>query len=254
MSPPSGVLLYGPPGTGKTLLARAVAQLLNNKSSNSSVNAGVFFSLQASDIVTSEVGKSEKELVSVFETARANAPAVIFIDEFQALFTSRGGGGSRLTSTLLHCMDDVNRWVNIDREAAENHKDISPQRIVIIGATNIPWTIDKSFLRAGRFDRVIHVGLPTIDERRSILSLHVQRMKLRDPKMVLQFCDQLASRTDGFSGADIEALCRAAAVRCLLQQGEDGFVENKHFFEALKSDIEASSSRDLVDKLLHWKP
>jgi len=249
MSPPSGVLLYGPPGTGKTMLARAVAKLVNVQSG---FHVGAFFSIQASEIVRSEVGNSEKELVSVFNTAAANAPAVIFIDEFQALFTDRGGGGSRLTSTLLHCMDDLNRWADFDREAEIEE---TPRRVIVIGATNTPWSIDKAFLRAGRFDKVIHVGLPTKQERRSIINVHIQRMRMKEKTSILgKLCEQLAVKTEGFSGADIAALCKAAAVRCLLEQSDDGMVGETHFLQALAFDIQASSSKELVAKLLCWKP
>lgn len=246
MSPPAGVLLYGPPGTGKTLLARAVAKLLA-----SAHTGGAFFSLQASDIVRSEVGNSEKELVAAFATARANAPSVIFIDEFQALFTERSGGsGGQLASTLLHCMDDINRWEDSDK-LSENES----LRIVVMGATNTPWLIDKAFLRSGRFDKVVHVGLPTHAERKSILQVHIQHMRLavaenrRD-----ELCATLSNQTEGFSGADLAALCRAAAVRCLQELGDDGLVDQQHFLEGLRHDIAASSSKCIVDKLSRWKP
>lgn len=121
---------------------------------------GSFISLKASDVVRAEVGNSEKLIVSAFETARKNTPSVVFIDEFQALFTSRDGehtgggkGSGRLASTLLQCMDDVTRWrdedANISSDAC-THKN----RVVILGATNAPWMVDKAFLRPGRFDRV----------------------------------------------------------------------------------------------------
>lgn len=246
MTPPAGVLLYGPPGTGKTLLARAVAKLLA-----SAHTGGAFFSLQASDIVRSEVGNSEKELVAAFATARANAPSVIFIDEFQALFTERSGGsGGQLASTLLHCMDDINRWEDSDK-LSENES----LRIVVMGATNTPWLIDKAFLRSGRFDKVVHVGLPTHAERKSILQVHIRHMRLavsenhRD-----ELCITLANQTVGFSGADMAALCRSAAVRCLQELGEDGLVDEHHFLEGLQHDIAASSSKYMVDKLSRWKP
>lgn len=246
MSPPAGVLLYGPPGTGKTLLAKAVAKLLANAQTG-----GAFFSLQASEIVRSEVGNSEKELVTAFATARANAPSVIFIDEFQALFTERSGGsGGQLASTLLHCMDDINRWKDSD-EVSGNEA----ARIVVMGATNTPWMIDTAFLRPGRFDKIVHVGLPTQEERKSILQVHMLRMRLKEKEHLFdELCEEVASQTDGFSGADLAALCRSAAVRCLREQGDDGIVDGSHFLEALKHDISATSSEKFVIKLARWKP
>lgn len=248
MSPPAGVLLFGPPGTGKTLLARAVAKVLSSQTNGM---GGAFFSLQASEIVRSEVGNSEKELVLAFETARANAPSVIFIDEFQALFTERSSGsGGQLASTLLHCMDDISHWEEGDKVVGNQS-----QRVVVMGATNTPWMIDSAFLRAGRFDKVVHVGLPAVADRNSILRVHIQRMRLKDTENELgPLCDMLAKQTDGFSGADLAALCRSAAVRCLRQQGDDGVVDESHFTEALRDDVKATSSRELVDRLIEWRP
>ena len=121
---------------------------------------GAFISLKASEIVRAEVGQSEKLIVSAFETAHQNTPSVIFIDEFQALFTSRdgehtGGGKSsgRLASTLLQCMDDATRWR--DEDVKHSSDECNKQdRVVVLGATNAPWMVDKAFLRPGRFDRV----------------------------------------------------------------------------------------------------
>ena len=168
LAPPTGVLLYGPPGCGKTLLAKATAQMMepsprDGVSSRGLGEAGgLFISLSASDIARSEVGQSEKLVAKAFETARDNAPSVIFIDEFQALFTSRdgvGGGGKssgRLASTLLQCMDDISKWRDTDQSVAPltTNEDFESDRVVVLGATNTPWMVDRAFLRAGRFDRV----------------------------------------------------------------------------------------------------
>ena len=169
LSPPMGVMLYGPPGTGKTLLAKATALMMEPNPSQDSVatnvrgGGGFFISLSASDIVRSEVGKSEKLVSSAFKSARENAPAVIFIDEFQALFTSRdgtsGGGGKssgRLASTLLQCMDDIVKWREADSAVLDGYHEtgFDSNRVVVLGATNTPWLIDRAFLRGGRFDRV----------------------------------------------------------------------------------------------------
>jgi SpoVK/Ycf46/Vps4 family AAA+-type ATPase len=257
MSPPTGLLLYGPPGTGKTLLAKAVAKLLKNQSGNVSSVGGSFITLQASEIVRGEVGNSEKMIVSAFETARSNAPSVIFIDEFQALFTERSGSGSgKLSSTLLQCMDDVCRWRDTDDAAnvAPFPHDAS-SRVVVMGATNTPWMVDKAFLRPGRFDRVVHVGLPALEERVSILQVHVARMRLASSENahVDRICQTLAEKCDGFSGADLAALCRAAAVRCLAELGVNGRLEDRHFFEA-RDGFEPSCSTKLATRLTMWRP
>lgn len=164
LTPPTGVLLYGPPGNGKTLLAKATAQMMQQGKQDARAGqntGGLFISLSASDIVRAEVGTSEKLVARAFETARDNAPSVIFIDEFQALFTNRdgaGGGGKssgRLASTLLQCMDDISKWRGADQSIANSStEDFESDRVVILGATNTPWMVDRAFLRSGRFDRV----------------------------------------------------------------------------------------------------
>ncbi len=172
LSLPSGVLLYGPPGTGKTLTAKAISEVTN----------GTFISVKASDIVCSEIGKSEKLLSSLFESARKRK-TVIFIDEFQALFTERGKGSGRLVSTLLALMDDISKWQDATLSVGKvtgNH--LLENRVVLLAATNTPvrimtlfgkfiiqfapsnctlllssflqWMVDRAFLRSGRFDRV----------------------------------------------------------------------------------------------------
>ena len=257
LSPPIGVLLYGPPGTGKTLLARATVQALKSKS----VIGGAFISIRASDIVRSEVGKSEKLVVSSFEMARANEPAVIFIDEFQALFTERGGTGSgRLASSLLQCMDDLSRWRDADSTVHRTGPDHNSEsrRIVVLGATNVPWMVDKAFLRPGRFDRVVYVGLPNLEERESILKVYVSNMHINESEGSSNkddLCRKMATETEGFSGADLSALCRMAAVRCVhedidVEQG----VGEKHFDHAVKHDVKRSSDDDLLEQLSSWRP
>jgi len=312
LSPPTGVLLYGPPGTGKTLLGRAVAKMLRHSSKfsthhknankakdSASINlkndlGGAFITLNASDIVRSEVGASEKLLVDAFETARKNSPSVVFIDEFQALFTSRDGdeevdhgggakGSGRLTSTLLQCMDDVTKWRKtesmakdwihnndssftqalIDKEEAYTDENI---HVVVLGATNAPWMVDKAFLRPGRFDRLVHVGLPDLLEREAILRLNVQNMKLSKEKSIDEsslcetICKKMASLCDGFSGADLVALCHSAAIASLTENGSSIsvpsslYVQDRHFLLARTSHIQNSSSIELVSKLKKWKP
>jgi SpoVK/Ycf46/Vps4 family AAA+-type ATPase len=173
-----------------------------------------------SDIVRAEIGSGEKMVVLAFETARMNAPSVVFIDEFQALFTERSSGGSgRLSTTLLQCMDDVKRWRLADKSVSSSEGDEANRdsRVVVLAATNTPWMVDKAFLRPGRFDRVVNVGLPSVQDRVSILRLHIGRMKMRvaeDMDELERTCVNLAECTQGFSGADLAALpCRCSCLR-----------------------------------------
>ena len=280
MSTPTGILLYGPPGCGKTLLAKAVVRLLKSPTTTAGLDdaavplGGTFISMGSSDLVRAEIGTSEKMLVSVFDFADKNAPSVIFLDEFQALFTERSRGGSgKLASILLQCMDDIKRWSAMeetpdDASGSSSTTALTPtiaHRVVVLGATNTPWMVDSAFLRSGRFDRVVHVGLPTLTERASILRVHMSHMKIKEdvthhdappspPPPLQLLCQSLAQRTEGFSGADLAALCRAAAIRALSEEEQDCWIEERHFQKALEVDVRASSDARLVDRLLRWKP
>lgn len=250
--PPAGVLLYGPPGCGKTLLAKAIARALQSQNASSAIG-GAFVSLSSSDIVHAEVGTGEKLLVSAFETARMNTPSVIFIDEFQALFTDRSSGGSsRFSTTLLSLLDDIRRWEVADQKVDSTEGTSSSMlatRIVVLAATNTPWMVDKAFLRPGRFDHVVHVGLPDLQDRQSIFCLLIEKMKTSFAN-VDSFSQILAQRTQGYSGADIATVCRTAAVNALV--GNDAWVGEAHFLAAL-DQVKPSSSQELVAKISKWK-
>lgn len=204
--------------------------------------------LHSTDVAQSTVGQGEKAVLEAFEAARKRSEpiTVIFIDEFQALFTDRSAfsGGSRVTTTLFQCMDNLSRWRKVD----------DSRRIVVLAATNTPWMIDKAFLRPGRFDRTVYVGLPTVEERKAILLLHLQHMKVEQDITILS--EHLASLTIGFSGADLAALCRAAVVQCLLEGSERNPVKvQQHHFEAvLKEGIVAPSSEPaLLSRIEGWQ-
>ena len=183
-----GVLLYGPPGTGKTLLAKAVA---NESDSN-------FISIKGPELLSKWVGESEKGVRDIFSKARENAPTVVFFDEIDSIATERGqrlgdsGVGERVVSQLLTELDGL--------EALED--------VVVIATTNRPDLIDSALLRPGRLDRHIHVPVPDEEARRAIFEVHT-----RDKPLAADVdLDKLARETDGYVGADIEAVCREASL------------------------------------------
>jgi transitional endoplasmic reticulum ATPase len=187
LDPPKGVLLYGPPGTGKTLLAKAVA---TEAESN-------FISVKGPELFDKYVGESEKAVREIFSTARENAPTVVFFDEIDAIATERGSGvgdanvGERVVSQLLTELDGL--------------EDI--EDVVVVAATNRPDLIDDALLRPGRLDRHVEVGVPDEDTRREIFEIHTRDRPLADDVDLRD----LAERTDGYVGADVEAVCREAA-------------------------------------------
>ncbi len=182
----TGILLHGPPGTGKTLLARAVA---GESQSN-------FISVKGPELLGKYVGESEESIRDVFTTARENAPTVIFFDEIDAIALERGeGDGSsvaeRVVSQLLTELDGLENL----------------EGVIVIAATNRPDLIDDALLRPGRLERHLEVGVPDQTARREILKVHTRTRPLADNVSL----DAIAARTEGFVGADLEALCRLAA-------------------------------------------
>ena len=188
MEAAKGVLLYGPPGTGKTLMAKAVA---NEANSN-------FISIKGPELLNKYVGESEKGVREVFEKARSNAPTVVFFDEIDSIAGERGRGmgdsgvGERVVSQLLTELDGL-----------EELEDV-----VVIATTNRPDLIDSALLRPGRLDRHVHVPVPDGDARRAILEVHTRDKPLADDVDL----EELASDTDGYVGADIEAVAREASM------------------------------------------
>lgn len=189
ITPPRGVLLYGPPGTGKTLLARAVA----------AETRASFHYINGPEIIHKHYGASEAKLREIFDTARKSAPAIIFIDEIDAIAPRRdqvvGDVEKRVVATLLTLMDGL-----ADRGD-----------LVVIAATNLPNALDPALRRPGRFDRELSLGVPNRDGRRSILGIHTRGMPLEADVDL----DRLADMTHGFTGADLQSLCREAAMTVL---------------------------------------
>lgn len=202
VSPPTGLMLYGPPGTGKTMLAKAVAGTIQ----------GRFIEIKIPNILSSGVGDSERALKAAFDAAQNAAPAIIFIDEIQALFCRRDGGGndnddkmsSLLTSQLLLSLDALCRNAERDPDAG---------RVIVIAATNVPEALDPAFLRPGRFDKLILVGLPNEEDRFGMIQ---RKNRVMFPDLTnddnKSLSARLAKLTEGFSGAEIENIFRVAAL------------------------------------------
>lgn len=184
--PPRGVLLYGPPGTGKTLLAKAVA----------GEAAAAFYEQSASSFVQVYAGEGAKSVRQLFEQARKNAPAVIFIDEIDAVGASRSGGGhDERIQTLNAILTEMDGF-------GDNHG------IVVVAATNRLDTLDEALVRPGRFDRKVWIGLPTLSDREKILKIHGNKIKAADSVDWALW----AAQTKGFSGAELAALVNEAAI------------------------------------------
>ncbi len=203
--PPKGVLLFGPPGTGKTLLAKAVA-------TESEAN---FISVKGPEIMSMWVGESERAVREVFKKAKQASPSIVFFDEIDAIAPMRGASpGSRATeqvvNQLLTSMDGLE----------------SMEGLVVIAATNRPDILDPALLRPGRFDRHIYIGIPDKEGRNKIFEVHTRNMPLEGVDL-----DWLADNTEGFVGADIESLCREAAINALREGKEK--VDMDDFKEAM---------------------
>jgi transitional endoplasmic reticulum ATPase len=210
IKPPKGILLYGPPGCGKTMLARAVA-------TESEAN---FISIKGPEVFSKWVGESEKAIREVFRKARMAAPTVIFLDEMDSLAPRRGMGMSdsgvseRVISQLLTEMDGI----------------VTLQDIVVVAATNRPDMVDSAVLRPGRFDRLIYVPEPDEQSRLQIFKIYTKDMPLtKDVDL-----NQLALMAKYYSGADIESLCREAAMHALRSDVEAKEVTMKDFQDAMK--------------------
>ncbi|HJX04316.1 MAG TPA: CDC48 family AAA ATPase [Thermoplasmata archaeon] len=205
--PPKGVLLFGAPGTGKTMIARAIAN-------ESRVN---FISIKGPEIMSKWVGESEKAVRMIFKKAKQVSPSIVFLDEIDSIAPKRGshfdtGATERVVNQLLTSMDGL--------EDMEN--------VFVIAATNRPDIVDQALLRPGRFDKLILLPVPDEATRLKILQVHTKSMPLEKVDL-----PSLAKRLEGFVGADIENLCREAAMTALRQNKAAAKVTAQHFEEAL---------------------
>jgi transitional endoplasmic reticulum ATPase len=220
IDPPTGILLYGPPGTGKTLLAKAVA---NESDAN-------FISIKGPEVMSKWVGESEKAVRELFKKAKQVAPSIVFLDELDAIAPRRGAySGTHVTESVVNQL-----LTSIDGLE-------SMEGVVVIGATNRPDIIDSSLLRPGRFDRLIMTPAPDLDSRLDIFKIHTRNMPLTSDVSL----DDLSRQTEGFSGADIEALCREAAMTALREDLKITEVTSSHFSKAMEG-IRASLTDDVL--------
>ncbi len=243
IEPPKGVLLHGPPGTGKTLIAKAVA---NESKAH-------FVAIAGPEIISKYYGESEQHLREVFEDAQTNSPAILFIDELDSITPKReevtGEVERRVVAQLLTMMDGLEERGSV----------------VVIGATNRIDAIDPALRRPGRFDREIEIGVPTEADRLDIIKIHTRGMPLADDVKP----EDLASLTHGYTGADISALAREAAIRALRRYLpiinledetipeevlETIVVTSKDFRQALR-EITPSGMREVMLEVSHlrWK-
>jgi len=207
VKPPKGILIYGAPGTGKTLLAKAVA---NESDAN-------FILVKGPEMLSKWVGESEKAVRAVFKKARQTAPTIIFFDEVDSIAPRRG------ISSDSHVTERVVNQILTEMDGLEDMQDV-----VVIAATNRPDMLDTALLRPGRFDRIILTPAPDKKTREEIFKVHTKGMPLKDVKI-----EELAEKTEGYVGADIEAICREAAIFALRKDIKSTKVSMKNFEQAL---------------------
>ena len=207
IKPPRGILLFGAPGTGKTLIAKAIAH-------EAKAN---FITVKGPELISKWVGESEKAIREVFKKAKQASPSIIFLDEFESIAGARtpnSGEGSdvsnRVVNQLLSSMDGVE----------------SMEGVIVIAATNRPEMIDPALLRSGRFERVLHIPPPDHASLRKILKIHAKGMPLGKFDL-----ESLADKMENFTGADVEAVCREAAL--IAMRAEKKTVSKKNFEEAI---------------------
>ncbi|MFP3278029.1 MAG: CDC48 family AAA ATPase [Candidatus Micrarchaeota archaeon] len=225
--PVKGVLLVGPPGVGKTLLAKAVA---TERESN-------FISIKGPEVLSKYVGESEKTVREIFRKARLAAPCIIFIDEIDSIASARGsedefdsGVSRRVVDTLLTEMDGLAGLKNV----------------VVLAATNRPEAIDPALLRPGRFDRIIEIPMPDAETRLAIFKVHTKNMPL-DKSVNLE---ELANQTDGYTGAEIENICREAGMNAI--RANRDYVTREDFQKALQ-EVKPTIPKEVTERIKRFK-
>ena len=220
-APPKGILMYGPPGTGKTMLAKAVA-------TESEAN---FISIKGPEFLSKWVGESEKAVRETFRKARQASPCVIFMDEIDSIATSRGSGDDS------HVTERVISQLLTELDGLEGLQDV-----VIIAATNRPDMIDPALLRPGRFDRMVEIGLPDLESRKSILAIQTANTPLADDVDLTAVAD----KTEGYTGADLSAVVNEAIMDAVRELVKSDDISDERLNEA---KVSMSSFLSAVEKL-----
>jgi transitional endoplasmic reticulum ATPase len=224
-----GVLLFGPPGTGKTMLAKATAGEID----------ATFFTVSPADLLSKWVGEAEQNIKKLFDAARSEPRAIIFIDEIEALVPARRDEGSsvmqRVVPQILQGMEGFD-------------KKTTP--VLFMGATNVPWQLDPAILRPGRFDEKVYIPLPDLPARRKMLDIYLAKRPVADHVDY----DAMATRLDGFSGADIKYICDRSATIPFLQSvatGQEGEI-TQSILDDVIADTPRSVTGEQVRKFEEW--
>ncbi|MFW9898497.1 MAG: CDC48 family AAA ATPase [Candidatus Thorarchaeota archaeon] len=221
--PLNGILLFGPPGCGKTLLAKAVA---TETKSN-------FITVKGPEIFSKWVGESERSVREIFRKARQAAPSIVYFDEIDAISSGRGEYQG------THIYDSIVNQILVEMDGIENREGI-----VVIASTNRPDLVDPALLRPGRFDRLLFVTAPDYDARVNILKVHTKNMPLAKDISL----KKIAQITEGYSGADLENLCREAGMNAIREKMTDlEKIEWKHFEKAMEK-IKSTLSKEVVER------
>src|SRR5947207_6628031 len=228
-----GVLMFGPPGTGKTMLAKATAGEID----------ATFFRVSPADLLSKWVGEAEQNIKKLFDAAAAEARAIIFIDEIEALVPARRDEGSsvmqRVVPQILQGME------GFDKGAGK--RGTVP---LFLGATNVPWQLDAAVLRPGRFDEKVYIPLPDLPARRKMLEIYLSKRPL-DAEVNL---DDLATHLEGFSGADIKYICDRAATIPFLKSvatGQEGDID-RQILDDVVADTQKSVNAEMLKRFDAW--
>lgn len=222
-----GILLYGPPGCSKTLTVKALA-----------TEAGLnFMAVKGAEILSMYVGESERALREVFRKARSARPSIIFFDEIDAIASRRGSasqGGVNVLTTLLNEMDGIEEL----------------RSVLVVAATNKPEVLDPALMRPGRLDNILYIGTPDLEARKEIISIWCSKSVIH-PEVRL---DDLALRTEGYTGAEIVSICETAGDAALDEEDESGQEQNIHWrhFQYALEQVKRQITEDVIQEYEQW--